>query len=162
MTGTNPAEPQGPVAPVIKWVPREEDHATNNKIVLTHIAFKGFPSLRVCHVQHLWLGAEAGSIIASVIQTAIYRTRLKNALPQFFVGNLVVTAASAVLTTSAGYYILNTSEPIRNFDRAFRYLNPFSFKSHVFWIATDLIALRITRHKIAVTSTLSCLAVAVF
>lgn len=34
-------EGQNAIAPIFKWVPDEDDPKTNNKIVLTHIAFKG-------------------------------------------------------------------------------------------------------------------------
>ena len=36
-----PVEAQNAIGPVFHWVPREEDPATNNKIILTHVAFKG-------------------------------------------------------------------------------------------------------------------------
>jgi len=29
------------IGPIFKWHPDEDDPATNNKIILTHVAFKG-------------------------------------------------------------------------------------------------------------------------
>jgi len=38
----------GRVAPVYKWQANEDDPKTNNKIILTHVAFKGtFLTLRI-------------------------------------------------------------------------------------------------------------------
>ena len=34
-------EGQNTIAPIFKWVPDEDDPKSNNKIVLTHVAFKG-------------------------------------------------------------------------------------------------------------------------
>jgi hypothetical protein len=34
-------EGQNTIAPIFKWGPDEDDPKTNNKIVLTHVAFKG-------------------------------------------------------------------------------------------------------------------------
>jgi hypothetical protein len=34
-------EAQNTIAPIFKWVAEEDDPKTNNKIILTHVAFKG-------------------------------------------------------------------------------------------------------------------------
>jgi len=34
-------EGQNRILPIFKWIPDEDDPKTNNKIILTHVAFKG-------------------------------------------------------------------------------------------------------------------------
>lgn len=36
-------ESQNEVGPIFKWQPDEDNPKANNKIILTHVAFKGFP-----------------------------------------------------------------------------------------------------------------------
>jgi hypothetical protein len=36
-------EDQNTVGPIFKWQPDEDNPKANNKIILTHVAFKGFP-----------------------------------------------------------------------------------------------------------------------
>jgi hypothetical protein len=55
----------------------------------------------------------------SLIQLAIFRTRVR-ASP-FFRGQTYSTIGTSIGSVAAGYYLIKTSDPIKNYDRAFRY-----------------------------------------
>ena len=107
-------EGQNTIAPIFKWVPDEDDPKTNNKIVLTHVAFKG-----LCHLEeYLHAGAQAGSLLSTFIQLIIFRRRLRSTT--FFRGNLYSTIGTSLGAVGAGYIKLSKSDPVKNYDRAFR------------------------------------------
>lgn len=64
------------------------------------------------------VGAQAGSIISTLVQLVIFRGRVRST--PFFRGNLLSTIGTSVGSVGAGYYMLKTSDPVKNYDRAFR------------------------------------------
>lgn len=65
-------------------------------------------------------GAEAGSLVSTITQAIIFRTRIQSTT--FFRGNLWTTVGLSLATTAAGYYKVKTADPAFNYDRAFRYV----------------------------------------
>jgi hypothetical protein len=70
----------------------------------------------------LILGAQTGSILMTVFQLAIFRRNLRS-LP-FFKTQTIGTLTTSFFSTAGGYYMIKTSDPIRNYDRAYRYQLP--------------------------------------
>ena len=62
-----------------------------------------------------------GSIAVSVIHLLIKRGRVQST--PFFRGNLLGSVLTSIGSVAGGYYMLSTSDPIRNYDRAFRYVS---------------------------------------
>jgi len=118
-------EAQNFIAPIFKWIPDEDDPKTNNKIVLTHIAFKGFQPI-IPQAQEP--GAQTGSLVSTLITLAIFRRRIRST--PFFRNNLYTTLGMSAGSVGAGYYMLKTSDPVKNYDRAFRFF-PFSRRSQL-------------------------------
>jgi hypothetical protein len=55
----------------------------------------------------------------SLIQLALFRTRIR--APIFLRGQVLSTFGTSLGSVGAGYYMIKTSDPVKNYDRAFRY-----------------------------------------
>jgi len=69
-------------------------------------------------------GAQTGSIISSIVQLLVMRGRLRSGI--FWRGNLLATGITSLASVGAGYYMVKTSDPIKNYDRAFRFYPTYS------------------------------------
>ena len=63
-------------------------------------------------------GAQTGSLLMTLFQVIAFRGRIKS-LP-FFKTQVIGTVSTCLGSTAAGYYMIKTSDPIRNYDRAVR------------------------------------------
>jgi len=57
----------------------------------------------------------------TLIQLALFRTRVRSAT--FFRGQLLSTLGTSLGSVGAGYYMLKSSDPVKNYDRAFRFIH---------------------------------------
>jgi len=70
------------------------------------------------------VGAQTGSILSSIVQLLIMRGRVRSRI--FWRGNLLATGFTSLASVGAGYYMVNSSDPIKNYDRAFRFYPAYS------------------------------------
>jgi hypothetical protein len=63
-----------------------------------------------------------GSIAMTLIQLIAFRTKVRS--HPFWRGQVLSTFGTSIGSVGAATYMIKTSDPIKNYDRAFRYLNP--------------------------------------
>jgi hypothetical protein len=111
-----PERDVGRVAPIYRWQADEDDPWMNNKIILTHAAFKG-PSIP-SPPDILTVGAQQGSIFMTLFQFIVFRTKMKSVV--FFRSQTVSTFCMTGAMIVGALGLIHTGPPVKNYDRAFR------------------------------------------
>ena len=144
-------EAQNTIHPIFKWVAEEDDAKTNNKIILTHVAFKGIPFESHQNIDQV--GAQTGSIAMALFQFLYFRRRIR--VVPFYKAQVLGTFGTSIASVGGAYYMVKTSDPARNYDRAFR--SPPSLSCYAKYARCVLtIGFNITVYRIDVTSIRSC------